>query len=186
VRVHAYVLMGNHVHLLASANVAGAVGRAMRDVGRSYVPAFNRRYGRTGTLWEGRFKSCLVDSDDYLLRAYRYIELNPVRAAMVERAEEHPWSSVHANLDQRVDALVTPHPVFAGLGCADTPRAVAYRTWLDGGIAADELQSLRQHLQQERAWGSPRFQAMVQESLQRPAQCRSRGRPRKPPEENGG
>jgi putative transposase len=184
VRVHAYVLMSNHVHLLVSADGTGAVGRAMRDVGRAYVPAFNRRHGRTGTLWEGRFKSCLVDTDDYLLRAYRYIELNPVRAAMVERPEEHPRSSVHANLGLRADALVTPHPLFAALGCADTPRAVAYRAWLDGGIAADELQGLRRHMQQERAWGSPRFQAMVEETLQRPARCRSRGRPPKPPAED--
>lgn len=83
--IHTYVLMGNHVHLLVSSGESGQVSLAMRQLGQAYVTAFNRRHRRTGTLWEGRFKSCLVDSDRYLLTAYRYIELNPVRAAMVEK-----------------------------------------------------------------------------------------------------
>ena len=96
--IHAYVLMGNHVHLLVSTTRPGALSDAMRQLGQNYVPAFNRRHRRTGTLWEGRFKSCLVSTDHYLLTVYRYIELNPVRAAMVQAPEDHPWSSVHANL----------------------------------------------------------------------------------------
>ena len=97
-QIHAYVLMGNHVHLLISSEKAGALSKAMRQVGQNYVSTFNRRHRRTGTLWEGRFKSCLVDSNRYLLTVYRYIELNPVRAAMVELPEHYSWSSVHANL----------------------------------------------------------------------------------------
>jgi putative transposase len=179
VRLHAYVLMTNHVHLLASAAVPGRIARAMRDLGRDYVPAFNRRHGRTGTLWEGRFKSCLVASDDYLLRAYRYIELNPVRAAMTSRPEEHRWSSVHANLGRRTDPLVTPHETFLALGTTVEGRAARYRDWLEAGMPAEELESLRRHAQQERAWGCPRFQAMVERTLQRPVACRPRGRPKK-------
>ena len=95
--IHAHVLMGNHVHLLVSSDELGRVSLAMRQLGQAYVSAFNRRHRRAGTLWKGRFKSSLIDSDTYLLTAYRYIELNPVRAAMVEQQEHHHWSSVHAN-----------------------------------------------------------------------------------------
>ena len=112
-RLHAYVLMGNHVHLLISSDEAGTVSRAMRQLGQNYVTAINRRHRRTGTLWEGRFKSCLVDSERCLLTAYRYIELNPVRAAMIAAPWDHPWSSVHANLARQHDPLVTPHSAFS-------------------------------------------------------------------------
>jgi REP element-mobilizing transposase RayT len=103
VAIHAYVMMGNHVQLLATAARAGAgaVARMMHGVCMCYVQTFNRRHGRTGTLWEGRYKSCLVDSERYLLTVYRYIELNPVRAAMVDLPEHYRWSSVQANLNLR-------------------------------------------------------------------------------------
>lgn len=112
VALHAYVLMGNHVHLLASTSITGALSRALRNVGQCNVQAFNRRHGRTGTLWEGRFKSSLVDSDAYLLTVYRYIELNPVRAALAVWPEDYRWSSTRGNLGLRRDSLVTPHQVF--------------------------------------------------------------------------
>lgn len=89
VALHAYMLMGNHVHLLASAAHPESISRALRSHGQCYVQAFNRRHRRTGTLWEGRFKSCLVDADRYFLTVCRYIELNPVRAAMVAAPEGH-------------------------------------------------------------------------------------------------
>jgi len=178
VRVYAYVLMGNHVHLLVGADREGAVSSAMRDLGQRYVLAFNRKYGRTGTLWEGRFRSCLVERDGYLLGVYRYIELNPVRAALVERAEDHPWSSVHAHLGRADDALVAPHPVFDALGATVALRAQAYRQWLAAGVSDQELAGIRRHVRQERAWGDRRFQSMVEQTLQRPVTCRPRGRPR--------
>lgn len=143
VALHAYVLMGNHVHLLASAAQPGSVSRALRIHGQCYVQSFNRRHRRTGTLWEGRFKSCLVDSDRYLMTVYRYIELNPVRAAMVATPDEHPWSSVHAHLGQRTDPLLTPHPVLDTLGCDARSRAAAYRAWLHESIDASELRAIR-------------------------------------------
>src|SRR5688572_580551 len=105
VAVHAYVLMSNHVHLLLSASVEGAVSAAMHRIGSAYVRMFNRRHGRVGTLWQGRFKSCLVDHDRYLLAVYRYIELNPVRAGLVAHAEQYRWSSVHGNTGRRFDPL---------------------------------------------------------------------------------
>jgi putative transposase len=125
--IHAYVLMGNHVHLLASAVRSGALSDAMRQVGQNYVPAFNRRHRRTGTLWEGRFKSCLISTDRYLLTVYRYIELNPVRASMVQSLEHHPWSSVHANLGLTFDPLVTPHETFLALASDAHERGIANR-----------------------------------------------------------
>ncbi len=178
-RIHAYVLMGNHVHLLVSSDESGQVSLAMRQLGQAYVTAFNHRHRRTGTLWEGRFKSCLVDSDHYLLTAYRYIELNPVRAAMVEHPEHHHWSSVHANLARCEDSLVTPHPCFIAMGNMPLVRAEVYRAWLEQGISDDELIAIRQHLQQERAFGSKRFQAMAEKTLGRPVSLRRPGRPRR-------
>jgi putative transposase len=174
VSMHAYVLMTNHVHLLVSAEKQGAVSRALSRHGQRYVPAFNRRHGRTGTLWEGRFRSCLVESETYLLTLYRYIELNPVRAALVDRPDAYRWSSIHANLGGAADTLVTPHPVFADF--AREPNA--YREWLAEGIPDDELQAIRRYIGQERALGSERFQAMVAKTLNRPVVVRARGRPR--------
>ena len=184
--IHAYVLMGNHVHLLVSSAEAGKVSRAMRQLGQAYVTAFNRRHRRTGTLWEGRFKSCLVDSDHYLLTAYRYIELNPVRAAMVVRPWEHRWSSVHANLALRRDPLITPHRSFVAMGTTPLERAAAYRLWLREGVGEDELAAIRKHLQQERAFGSKRFQAMAERTLGRPVSVRPPGRPRREPDTRKG
>jgi hypothetical protein len=131
--------MGNHVHLLISTEKAGALSKAMRHIGQNYVSTFNRRHRRTGTWWEGRFKSCLVDSDRYLLTVYRYIELNPVRAAMVEMPEHYPWSSVRANLALLNDPIVTPHAAFLAMAPDRTQRAEAYRMWLRAGINDDEL-----------------------------------------------
>ena len=181
VALHAYVLMGNHVHLLVSAERALAFSRAMCLLGQGYVPAFNRRHGRTGTLWEGRFRSCLVDSEGYLLTAYRYIELNPVRAGMVERAEDYPWSSVRANLGVAGDPLVTPHAQFIAMGTDIAERSSWYRAWLDQGVPPDDLDAFRTHAAQERAFGSTRFQAMVAATLNREVSVRRRGRPRREP-----
>lgn len=177
VALHAYVLMGNHVHLLASAAHVGSISQALRNHGQCHVQAFNRRHRRTGTLWEGRFKSCLVDSDRYLLTVYCYIKLNPVRAAMVATPEDHRWSSVHAHLGYRPDPLLTSHAVFDTLGCDGASRAAAYRAWLYEPIDGSELRAIREHLKQERALGNPRFQAMVGRALNRPVCVRPQGRP---------
>src|ERR1700729_3005315 len=115
VAIHAYVLMTNHVHLLMTCEAQGAVSRMMQALGRRYVRYVNAMYRRTGTLWEGRFKSCLVDSECYLLTCYRYIELNPLRAAMVETPESYLWSSYHANARGAHDPLVDPHPEYLAL-----------------------------------------------------------------------
>lgn len=179
VPVHAYVFMGNHIHLLVTPPKRHALSRAMRHVGQCYVRAFNRRHRRVGTLWQGRFKSCLVDSERYLMTVYRYIELNPVRASMVTRPEQYRWSSVHANVGLQPDALVTPHPVFLEQDHDPVKRALAYRAWLQEGINSEDLERIRTHLQKERALGDPTFQAMVEKALGRPANVRPQGRPRR-------
>ena len=176
VAVHAYVLMSNHVHLLSSSAVSDAASEALRRATQCYVQMFNQRHRRTGTLW-GRFKSCLVGTDRYVLTVYRYIERNPGRAGMVSRPEEHSWSSVHANLGLRFDSLVTPHPGFVALGADANSRRTAYRDWLHSGEDEEQLRMVRSLLAQQRAYGDCRFQARVERTLNRFASIRPRGRP---------
>ncbi len=177
VAIHAFVLMDNHVHLLLSAERAGAISQALRRAGQTYVQSFNQRHGRVGTLWQGRFKSCLVDTDAYALRVIRYIELNPVRAAMVARPGDYLWSSARTHLGATQDPLVVPHPVYLGLGKSRDVRATAWRDWLHAPLDPDETTRIRAYMAQERALGEPRFQAMVEKALNRPATVRPRGRP---------
>ena len=179
VTIHAFVLMDNHVHLLLGCDRAGGISQAMRAAGQVYVQGFNLRHGRSGTLWQGRFKSCLVDSVRYLLTVIRYIELNPVRAAMVATADAYRWSSVHTHLGTACDPLLHLHPAYMSLGADRGARASAWRQWLDEGISEDDLAAVRRHLQQERALGDPRFQRMVARTLNLPTACRPAGRPRK-------
>ena len=175
--LHAFVLMDNPFHLLVTPDAVGTLSRAMGRVGQSYVQAFNLRHRRCGALWQGRFRSCLVQSERYLLTVMRYIELNPVRAAMVQAPQDHRWSSVHTHLALARDPLITPHPLYLAMGSDPMERACAYQQWLDAGIAPDDLQHLRAYASQERALGDDRFQRMVETTLGRPAAIRPRGRP---------
>jgi putative transposase len=126
--VHAYCLMTNHVHLLLTPATPDGPSVLMRRLGQRYVPYFNRRYDRTGTLWEGRFKSCLVESARYVLACHRYIECNPVRAAMVREPGAYRWSSHAGNAGAAADALLTPHAEYLGLGLNATSTRAAYRS----------------------------------------------------------
>jgi putative transposase len=125
--LHAYCLMTNHVHLLLTPCNAASRSSLMRDLGQRYVAYFNRRHGRTGTLWEGRFRSCLVDSAQHTLACYRYIERNPVRAGMVASPQMYPWSSYAANSARAVDPTLSPHPEYLALASTEAARAEAYR-----------------------------------------------------------
>lgn len=178
-RLHAYVLMSNHVHLLLTPSSAGAVSRLMQTFARNYAKAFNRSHLRCGTLWEGRYKSCLVDSETYLLACYRYIELNPVRAWMTDDPACHRWSSYHANALGSADRLLQPHPVYLALGVDPPGRRAAYRELVAASLDDFTLGQIRAYLQQQRALGSDRFQAMVQSKLQRFAAVRPAHRPRR-------
>lgn len=177
--LHAYVLMSNHVHLLLTGAAAQAVPRVLQSLGRRYVARVNRLRGRSGTLWEGRYKSTLIDSDGYLLACYCYIEANPIRAGMVARPEQHPWSSWRRNGFGEADPLVTPHPLYDQLGPDIASRAAAYRALFEQGLDAETLATLRDATQ--RGWlpGGEQFRAAMSATLNRPTGPRSRGRPRK-------
>lgn len=178
--LHAYVLMDNHVHLLLTPSAADSVARLMQRLGRNYVGLFNARHGRTGTLWEGRYKACLVDSEDYVLRCCRYIELNPVRAAIIDDPVAYRWSSCRANLGLRPHSGLSPHPAFLALGGTQAARAQAWRTLLHEALAPAEIEAIRLYLQQQRALGTSAFQAMVQAKTRRFAGTRPAHRPCKP------
>ncbi len=143
IAVHAYVLMPNHVHLLVTPPADGALSRAMQSLGRRYVRWFNDKYSRSGTLWEGRFRSAPIDADRYLLACSRYIELNPVRAGIVSAPEQYRWSSYAHHAGIRVDPLVTDHPLVWALGNTPFERQLAYRRLFDEDLPAEILRSIR-------------------------------------------
>lgn len=141
--IHAYVLMTNHVHLLISSEDISSPSILMKALGQRFAQYINRRYGRTGTLWEGRFRSCLVEGEPYLLTCQRYIELNPVRAGMVTRPDEYQWSSYRANAQGCRNPLVTPHELYRRLGAEPGERQAVYRQLFHDEISADTIASLR-------------------------------------------
>lgn len=176
-RLHAYVLMSNHTHLLLTPDETGAVSRLMHTFGRNYAGLFNGRHGRTGTLWEGRYKACLVDSGSYFLACSRYIELNPVRAWMVAQPGEYPWSSYGANATGRVDLLLTSHPEYLALGSEPATRAMAYRALFADALPDELVEEIRRYLQQQKVLGADRFRSWVEARTGQFAAVRSIGRP---------
>jgi putative transposase len=176
-QLHAYVLMTNHVHLFLTPSEQGAVSRLMQNLGRQYVGWVNASRERSGTLWEGRFKSCPVDGARYALNCIRYIELNPVRAGMVAKPAHYRWSSFEYNAMGRADALITTHPALQGLALDPAVSRERYRELLELGLDPTELESLRLHSTRQRAWGSEEFAAQLEAALGRPAKIAKRGRP---------
>nr|WP_298166600.1 transposase [uncultured Pseudomonas sp.] len=159
--IHAFVLMTNHVHLLVTPSDEQGVSRLMQAQGRKYVQYFNFTYGRTGTLWEGRYKSTLVDADNYVLTVYRYIELNPVRAGMVAHASEYPWSSYQSNALGKSIELLTPHSLYFQLGKTPEERLSAYRSLFRGRMPERELTAIRDATNKAWALGDDRFKAQI-------------------------
>src|SRR5258706_11339878 len=143
-RVHAYVLMSNHVHLLLSPMEAEGPSLLMKNLGQRYVQAFNRRHARTGTLWDGRFRSFVVDSEKYLFRCYQYIEMNPVRAGMVSNPRDYSWSSYRANAEGEGSRLLTPHSMYLSLGADADRRLVGYRDIFMDELSAEDLARIRE------------------------------------------
>lgn len=169
--LHAYCLMTNHVHLLMTPDDAKACSLLMQDLGRSYVRYFNRRHKRSGTLWEGRFRSCVVESAEYVLACYRYIELNPVRAGMVKHPSVYPWSSHAVNTGVRADPKVLAHPDFAALAGNDKKP---YQALFEHPFSEDLLKSIRDATNGGYALASDAFKARIVP----PPGCRmERGRP---------
>ena len=171
--VHAYVLMSNHVHLLVTPSAAGAVAAMMQDLGRRYVRLFNKIHDRSGTLWEGRYRSCLIDAEAYLLTCHRYIELNPVRAGSVRHPAQYPWSScAHYALGSR-DTLITRHAMFDQLAGA----MGGFMAWYQDDMDPKVLDRIRATVNQGWALGTDAFLERVQAILGRSARPPKRGRP---------
>ncbi len=177
VAIHAYVLMDNHFHLLATPATAEALPLMMQAVGRSYVRYFNQRHGRSGTLWEGRYRSTLIETERYLLACMVYIDLNPVRAGMVALPAAWPWSSHAHYLGQRVEKLVTPHALYWALGNTPFAREAAYAALVQTGIGSGEQAALTDAALRGWALGDADFVAELQKkSTRRVAKARP-GRP---------
>jgi putative transposase len=185
VSVHAYVLMTNHVHLLVTPATERGAGRLMKGLGFRYVQSVNRTYGRTGTLFEGRFRSSLIEGDRYLLACQRYIELNPVRAGLVEEPGAYPWSSYRANALGVPDPLLTPHPLYDGLAETDEARRAAYLDLFAEAIAQDVLTEIRTATNGGFALGGKRFQREIAVMLGRRTWRGRPGRPKRPAPEAG-
>lgn len=175
--IHAYVLMTNHVHLLVTSDIPYGISQMMQALGRRYVYYINHEHRRTGTLWEGRFKAALIDTEAYLLTCMRYIELNPVRAAMVAHPADYPWSSYAMNALGRADALVTPHPIYLALDAVPTRRQQAYRELFRNHLDADALHDIREALNHELVLGRSHFKDKIEAMTERQARLGLPGRP---------
>jgi putative transposase len=181
VAIHAWVFMTNHVHILATPHEQDGISRMMQQLGRHYVKYFNRRYRRSGTLWEGRFKSCVVDANDYLLVCQRYIELNPVRANMVSTPADYRWSSYRANGLGQPSRLWTPHDLYLSLGKSEKDRLPAYQALFHAHLGDVVLNDIRTSTNKGLALGSERFKAQVEVLTGRRVTPRKRG-----PKKTGG
>jgi len=173
--VHAYVFMTNHIHLLMTPDHDNSIGKVMQSLGRRYVQYFNTTYQRTGTLWEGRYKATIIDTEAYLFTCSRYIELNPVRANMVSHPGEYRWSSYHVNALGKPDRLVEHHEQYLALGTTDSAQQEAYRSLFQAHIDDKTLEEIRQATQKGWALGNDRFKDMIEQQLWRRTRPLARG-----------
>ncbi len=173
--VHAYVLMTNHVHLLLTPDNPSSIAKVMQSVGRRYVQYVNYTYRRTGTLWEGRYKATLIDSEQYLLTCSRYIELNPVRAGIVAHPDNYPWSSYRAHAHGQPDTLIRDHLLYLALGDTDSTRQEAYRALFKVQLDSATVNLIRESTNKAWALGSDRFREEIEAALQRRTRALPRG-----------
>ena len=177
VAVNAYVLLDNHFHMLLTPPSDEAMSLMMQSVGRTYVRYFNKRHNRSGTLWEGRYKSSLIDSEGYLLTCMAYIDLNPVRAGLAESAEDFSWSSYKHLAGQSIDKLVTPHALYWGLGNTPFAREAAYAEFVAGGLSVATQKALTESALKGRVVGRPAFLTSLEKNTQRQILPQKAGRP---------
>jgi len=173
--LHAYVLMTNHVHLLITPHTENGISKVMQSIGRYYVQYFNFQYQRTGTLWEGRYKATLLDSDGYLLICSRYIELNPVRAGMVKDPAEYPWSSYRFNALGEENDLITPHVSYQALGMDNAGCRFNYQALFEEHMPETVIEEIRSATNKAWVLGDERFRAEVESLMARQVQPKSRG-----------
>ena len=177
VAIHAYVLMSNHFHLLATPETAEGIPQMMQAVGRRYVRTYNLRHARTGTLWEGRYKSTLIQAERYLLACMVYTDLNPVRAGMVAEPANYPWSSYQHYSGRKVDKLITPHPLYWELGNTPFAREQAYTELVRTGISDQQKRALTDSALRGWALGEPDYVADLQRRTERRVVPAKAGRP---------
>jgi putative transposase len=175
--VHAYVLMTNHVHLLLTPEREESAALLMKHLGQRYVQYVNRTYRRSGTLWEGRFRSCLAQAEDYVLACYRYIELNPVRADMVRHPREYRWSSYRTNAEGRRNELIQPHEMYKRLGRSTEARHEAYRGLFKAHMDDAMMDNIRAATNGNYVLGTTRFQEEIGQMLGRRVTKGRAGRP---------
>lgn len=178
--VHAYVLMTNHAHLLVTPDNKESLGQLMRRLGQRYVQYINRTYRRSGTLWEGRYKSCLCAESDYVLACYRYIELNPVRANMVNHPGDYRWSSYRINAQGGSSSFIEPHETYEQIASDPEDRRLAYRELFRYDLDPGLVDQICQATNGNYALGSDVFKRQVEQALGRRASRGRSGRPRKP------
>lgn len=177
VAIHAYVLMPNHLHLLATPADATGLALMMQKLGRLYVPWFNHKYERTGGLFEGRFRTSLIDTDRYFMTCSRYIELNPVRAQMVAGPGDYPWSSYAHHAGAKVDTLVADHALFWALGNTPFQREAAYMDMVQQGLTTEEVEFITLSILKNQPLGSNGFKTDLERKTQRQILPAKRGRP---------
>jgi putative transposase len=176
-RIHAYVLMTNHVHLLVTPMLENGISQMMQALGRRYVNYINTSYHRTGTLWEGRYKSCLIDSEMYLLTCMCYIELNPVRAGMVDYPEEYIWSSYTQNAQCLNSGIIKNHPMYLTLGKTVEERQFVYRGLFQRYMENDLIHQVRDAINHELVLGRSEFKDKIEKILNRQTRLGKAGRP---------
>ena len=177
-QLHAYCLMTNHVHLLLTPEESSSISNLLKVVCSRYASYMNRKYHRTGTLWEGRHKASAVDAEGYLLKCYRYIELNPVAACMVRRPEEYRWSSYHANAWGDADELLKAHSVYQSLAVSIERRCYRYRELFSEALSSEDIHAFRQASHYSMPIGSDYFRVQIERALGRGLGYMGRGRPR--------
>ncbi len=178
--LHAYVLMSNHVHLLLTPSRPQDVAQLLISLGRRYVQYINKTHHRTGTLWDGRYKASLVQAEQYLLLCQRYIELNPVRAAMVNDPALYRWSSYHANALGKQDALLTPHALYTSIASTAEERQQSYRALFCNALEGEIMTDIRLASSQNQPLGNHLFLENIAQTTGEQCIARPRGRPRKP------
>jgi putative transposase len=179
--LHAYVLMTNHIHLLLTPRKAADVPKLIISLGRRYVQYINRSYHRTGTLWDSRYKSSTVQAEPYLLLCQRYIELNPVRAAMVDDPAHYRWSSYRHNALGQAEPRLSPHVLYQALGSTEKERQSAYRGLFRTELDREAIDDIRLALNQDQPIGNERFLARIEKMTGIRRQAKPRGRPRLQP-----
>lgn len=177
--IHSYVLMTNHVHLLLTPRHPHSAGDLMKRLGQRYVQYINRTYNRSGTLWEGRFRSSIVQQEEYLFTCQRYIEMNPVRAEMVKHPGEYRWSSYRINGQGEKSDVITPHFLYQDIGNTARERQMAYRELFRHKLEPGEIDKIRKATNGNFALGTDRFNEIISKMICRRAYPGKAGRPRK-------